>query len=500
MLCYIAEEDALKGRIANKYGSGGGGTMDIIGLFLMVAATVIFAAVGFWYSTTKHFSLDDFVSARSSVSTGPVIASLVAGAMGAWIMFSPAETAVSGGITALVGYALGSAFAVCLFAWLGLRLRKLMPSGYTLTEYVFLRFGKGMYIVVLLVSVFYMGIYLTAELTAIALLGQMAFAIPLWMTALIIMVGVLAYAIYGGLRASIFTDIVQFFAMVPLLILLFGAAIYFLHGFSAVAGGIRQAAPQLLSPGFLPGIETGIVLIIAIMAAELFNHGNWQRVFAATTNKTMVRSFLWGGVLVFPFIMMIGAFGLFAVATDSVSNPSVALFDFLGAVMPEWLMLVAVVLAVILVMSTIDTLINALASLFTVDVLRVSAMKPRRALTFARLATFVVAAVAFLIAMEGYSVLYLFLVADLVCAAAVAPVVYGLYSRKYSGWAAVISTLLGITAGALFFPDPAFQSGNLLWSFGLAFLVPLVLAPLLSPFGKPFDFRILVTGATKLEE
>ena len=68
---------------------------------------------------------------------------------------------------------------------------------------------------------------------------------------------------------------------------------------------------------------------------------------------------------------------------------------------------------------------------------------------------------AIFIASKGYSVLYLFLIADLVCAAAIFPVFYGLYSKHLSGTAALISSIVGLIVGALFFPTPTLARGTL---------------------------------------
>jgi Na+(H+)/acetate symporter ActP len=103
------------------------------------------------------------------------------------------------------------------------------------------------------------------------------------------------------------------------------------------------------------------------------------------------------------------------------------------------------------------------------------------------------AVLAMLVATQGYSVLYLFLVADLVCAAAVFPTYYGLFARRFSGTAAMIATLVGIIAGAFYFPDPTFSRGSLFQSFLIAFTVPALLSLLLGQLhlGERFDFQRL---------
>ena len=47
------------------------------------------------------------------------------------------------------------------------------------------------------------------------------------------------------------------------------------------------------------------------------------------------------------------------------------------------------------------------------------------------------------VASKGYSILYLFLLADLLCCAAVFPVFYGFYKKKFNEITAIKSILLG---------------------------------------------------------
>ena len=100
-----------------------------------------------------------------------------------------------------------------------------------------------------------------------------------------------------------------------------------------------------------------------------------------------------------------------------------------------------------------------------------------------RLLTVAIGIPAILIAAQGYDVLYLFLLADLVCAGAFFPVVLGFYSRKLTGTIAFWSSIIGILAGALFFPKPDFTAwlnipfgGDLLVSF----VAPVIVSALLS--------------------
>ncbi len=482
--------------------------MDITGLGLIIITTIIFSLIGIFYTRKKHFTVEDYITSRNKIPLWPATLSLVASAMGAWILFSPAETAATSGIVALIGYALGSASALFIFIWIGHQIRKLMPNGHALTEYAIHRYGKGMYIFVLLITIFYMGVYLTAELTGIAQAAQMAYGIPLIFTAAIIGLGTLAYTVIGGFEVSVFTDKIQSWFIIPLLAVIFIASLFFVGGIDTVIDKTNAVNPELLNFKSFSGLEFALTLIIAIVGAEIFNQGNWQRVYAANSEKTMKKSFLYAGLIVIPIILFAGIFGIFAVDTQTAEVPSVALFTFLIKAAPTWILIAGIVLAIILVMSTTDTLLNGLVSLFTVDIVR---LKPqiheKKILSIARWITVILACFAILIATKGYSVLYLFLIADLVCAAAAFPTILGLFSKKYSGKSAVISTIIGIVAGLLFFPDQSFTKsvvsylpffsnipflqGNLFYSFLIASLITIVISPIFLYTDKEFDFSKL---------
>ena len=474
---------------------------DVLGIALIVATALIFALVGLLYAKGKKFTIEDYTTARRSVSLWTAVASLIAAAMGAWILFSPAEASATNGITALIGYSIGSASAVFIFAWIGTRIRSLMPEGHTITEYVFHRYGKWMYALVLLIAVFYMSVFLAAELTGISLAGKMVFNIPLVYTAFIVGITTLAYTAIGGFKASIFTDRVQTIVIMPLIAVIFLSSLVFLGGFDKVIGQANSINPNLFDFGYIPGIEFALTLIIAIVGAELFNQSNWQRVYSPKTMLTMRKSFLIAGLLVAMIIFTVGFFGFFAVAHNAAEAPSVAMFTFLLEVAPHWVLLAAMVLGIALVMSTSNALLNGLVSLFTIDLARLKPKVSHKSLVgIGRWFTVVLAGLAILVSTKGYSVLYLFLVADLVCVGAAFPVFYGMYAKRLSGKGALLASIAGIIIGAYFFPNPGFTRGNLFWSFLAALIASSIFSVFLGLFGKRFDFGILKKKVTALRE
>lgn len=458
-------------------------------VYLLIFTVVVFtlAAVFYVYRTRREYiTVDSFLTARGTLGTWLATATIFASIMGAWILFTPAEAATWGGITAVTGYAVAQALSIMVFALLGPRLRQLAPHGSSLVEFIYYRFGRPMYVITLVVGVFYMAVFLCAELTGIALALKTVVGIPLWLTASLVGSGTLIYTTYGGIRGSIFTDAIQALIIIPALLLIFAVISAVSGGLGTLVSSLREINPSLLSMGHRGGWTFTLSLIIAIVAANLFHQGFWSRVYAGKDTGVVKKSFLIAGLTIIPVIMLAGSFGLLAVTGGLLDVPSAALFEVILAVAPPWLLLVLLLLALALVMSSADTLINAIAAVFTVDIARFyPAFSSSRLRNWARMLTAAICVAVMIVAAQGYSVLYLFLLADLVCAAAVFPTFFGFYSARLSGGSAALCVLGGIVAGALIFPDPAFSRGNLLFSFVAALLVPAFLSLILARAGRP---------------
>ena len=450
--------------------------MSALTISVTLITAAIFAALGIWKVRRQRLGVEDFIVDRGSAGTGVATATIVASLAGAWILFSPAETGTGFGIAALIGYGLGSTAPMVAFAVVGPRMRQVMPQGHSMTEYTWYRFGPAMYLFAWGVMVLYMFTFLSAELTGIANALHAVADIPRWVTALIVMIGTLAYTTYGGIRASIFTDKIQFALIMPLLFLVLLATVIALGGVGAAFDPVSETAPHLLSITHGPGIEFGVVLIIAILGADLFHQGFWQRVFTCRDDRTLRKAFFIGGLLALPIVVLAGLFGIMAVGFGPVEDPSVALFSLVLEVLPTWMVMMLLVLATALVMSSMDTVLNGIASAVTSDLPRFRPGIPvPQLLLSSRAVTVLVALPAVAIAAQGYSVLYLFLIADLAVAGSAFPVFYGLYAKRLTQRAALTSCLIGIFLGALFFPKPDFspwldipQGGRFLVSFGIA--------------------------------
>ena len=433
-----------------------------VALGVTILTLLAFTGLGIWAARGRVQSVEDLVTARDSANERRLTATLVASVMGVWILLSAPEAGASFGVAAVVGYAIGEALPMLAYSKLGPRIRELIPEGHSLTEYAHARYGDAMYAFVLLVSGLYMFVFVAAELTGISRALAVVAAVPQWQTAVLVGGFVLLYTSYGGLRASIVTDTVQAVLVLPLLLVAVGTVVVFLGGPGAVVEGVTDANPALLDPGFVPGLQFGLALAFAILGAELINQTWWQRIYAGADGKTVARSFrratlLNGAIVAVAALLGIVAVGHADVVTDLGSegyNADTAVFVLLQSALPEWLVLGVVLLALLLVLSSVDSLFNALASLVTADLPRLLDEPTGRTLTLgARGLTVLVAVAAVAVSLEARSVLRLFFLADLLGAAVAVPLLAGLYAEGLSGPGALASSLIGLGVGLAYFPD-----------------------------------------------
>ncbi|WP_410767417.1 sodium:solute symporter family transporter [Haloferax sp. DFSO60] len=430
-------------------------------LGLTVVTLLIFTGIGLWYTRGRVKSVEDLISARNSAGRRRTTATLVASVMGVWVLFSAPEAGASFGIAAVIGYAIGEAVPMYVYSRLGPRIRRLIPNGHSLTEYAHARFGTPMYVFVVVMSALYMFIFLSAELTGIAGALSLVAGVPQWQTAILVGGFVLLYTSYGGLSASMFTDTVQALLVVPLLVVALAGTLLALGGPLRVLDGITSSNPVLLDLGFVAGLQFGLALAFAILGAELINQTWWQRIYASESAETIRDGFRNATVLNGGIVFVTAFFGIIAVGnadivtdvTSAAYNADVAFFVLLQTAFPDWLVLVVVLLALMLVMSSVDTLFTALSSLVTVDLARVTERRGRSLLVGGRLLTVVVALGAIYVSLSAQSVLRLFFLADLLGAAVAFPLVYGLYSTQLTGTGALVSSLGGLSVGLAYFPD-----------------------------------------------
>ena len=427
---------------------------------ILILISFAFAIIGIYYSK-KFKGINNYLTANRSVGLFSLTTSLTASALGAWILFGPASAATWGGLGSIIGYSLGTAFPMFILIYLGKKIRKEFPQGSSLIEFMRKKFGKSLFKLILLMTIFYMFIFLCAEVTAVAILINYMSGAELWTTALIVLFFTLLYTLYGGLRASIFTDNIQMIVIIIILIFSF-TYIYSFMGNQFSFSFVKEKNPHLISSSYITGFTAGLTFFIAVAATNLFHQGNWQRVYAAKNFETLKKSLIISFFIIIPIVFFMGFSGMVAFSIDSTIRPDLGFFTLILKEQTTVLSFIVIILGLALTISTVDTLINAISSLIVVDGKAVFNFKKKiNYLNFSQYIIVFLSLISFIIASKGFDILYLFLLADLFCCSFVMTVFYSFYNKNVKEKTAYISILTGLICGFLFFPSPDFSKSLL---------------------------------------
>ena len=434
-------------------------------LIVIVLVGLFFIGLGY-LNSKKTIDNRNYIVGNIDENTFSLTASLAASALGAWILFGPASAATWGGFGAVIGYALGAATPMLLLYNFGPKIRKEFPKGLSLTEFIKKRFGKGILKLSLFLILFYLIIFLIAEVTAIAFLLNFISKTPLWITAGTTLIICLLYILRGGFKLSIITDKYQF---IIIAFLIFASMILILGNLEINSFKlIKENSPNLISSKYLPNYTAGLTFFIAVAATNLFHQGNWQRVFAAKNNLILKKSLIYSSIITLLIVLWMGYTGLISFSLNSKVIPDLAFFDLILS--KNFLLIISIlVLALALTLSTIDTLINAISSILIVNGNQISKSIFGSSLkNKTNYIILLISILVFILASKGFSILYLFLLADLFCCAAVVTIFYGFFNKKINSQMSYLSILTALILGILFFPSMDFQSSIL-----VGYLLPI---------------------------
>jgi SSS family solute:Na+ symporter len=375
---------------------------------------------------------DYFLSARNSAGVWEVALSFFASGMGAWVLYGTTEMGATPALSWLgvIGYSSASSFPALLVFWLGPKVREMDTKAFSTTDFGRQRYGRVMQVSVAAVSVFYMFIFIVAELTSISSIFEVMTNNfdKTYSISITISLGVITifYTTIAGLPASIVTDKFQGVIM-GLLVVILTIAVP-----TQEENNISREEFALASNWTTDGLLAMLTLIIAIACAEMMNQATWQRVWAAKDVPTMRKGYFLGFVLVFFLMMFFGVMGMIAYANDPEAYDNFEKFAFLGffdllePLGDGWHILV-LVLVTALAASSIDSLENGLTSIFASDIVKIG-WNP---LWISRGLMVAINIPAIIMASKKYDVISLFLVADLVCATAVFPIFLGLQTLDH---------------------------------------------------------------------
>jgi Na+/proline symporter len=321
----------------------------------------------------------DFIIADRRVGFGFGVGSVIA--VWTWamaVMMSSAMT-YNWGLSGLFWFVVPNGFAVMAMIPFARILRKNMPEGYTISEFVEYRFDRSKFATVIVTVTMIFGIILEIliNLKGTSVVISTVFGID-WKVATVVgIVCVMTYSYFGGLWTSVMTGTLNTLMItVPAAIVV--AAVYakIPGGTQAVfdaAGAADARNLSVLRPDAAAGF--GITLAFGLLAATVSDQTFWQKVWAVKS-RDVGRTFLWSGALFYPIPICLGMLGLVGIAYGlkpaDIGGDIVAIGPYIVSHIGLGLTLVLLYVLVILAAcySTIDGASAALSSIVAVDIVK----------------------------------------------------------------------------------------------------------------------------------
>jgi SSS family solute:Na+ symporter len=426
--------------------------------FFIVAVGAAFKKEGGgWYTPVEFLKLVrtpnvHWLSAKNSLPWQQVGMSYFAGGMGAWVYYGSTEMGANTRLSwwGVLGYSLASAIPAIVMIYIAPAIKDFVgdKNGFSVTDFALTRFGRTTQLVTAFMSTMYLFIYLCAEITtignvAVLFCGESDEYTRKAVLATLCVI-TLTYTMLCGLPASVVTDRLQG-------IMISGFMIFFtilVLAKNRVSASAMKAASKSTTSGF----TVMVTLIIAILAAELFNAGQWQRVYAAKSTQDLRKGLAFGAALIFVVMWFFGVLGVIAAAkyADDFANYEkfhyLAYFYLAENLAKGWHVLI-LIFATALCVSSVDSIQNGLTSVLYRDILNYGIP-----VNSVRVICAALNVGAIFVAIDKIDVLSLFLMVDLVCALAAPALYLGLIRKdinKYMVAPTELGALMGVVSASI---------------------------------------------------
>ena len=343
----------------------------LLGLFGLIMVGLV------WLRSRGERHADGFLVADRNVSRWGGAFSIAVSWVWAPAVFICSLQAYTKGLPGIFWFTVPNILCFFVFAAVAVRLRALMPEGYTLPEFIWQRYGgnKALHVVFLVIAFGYQLGAVIINAVAGGTLLHLASGIDV-QVAIGGMVGVaLVYSLLGGLKASIFTDVIQMVMILVFAVVLVPWAVFEAGGVSSIADGFAGITGEYGNV-FDPGVAfaMGIPLTVSLIAGPISDQMFYQRSMAVR-KEDVVPVFVRGGLLfgLVPIILsLLGFVGVTLAQTQGlvVDDPQMVAPQVIGFLLPKAAMVLFILMAFAGLCSTMDSAFCGMSALGSVDVFK----------------------------------------------------------------------------------------------------------------------------------
>lgn len=335
--------------------------IGIVSVYLMVVFII-----GLWAG--RHIKdIKEYAVAKHSYSATFLFATLSASFIGGGFSFGNADTVFNKGIgpaTALWGFSLMMILVAVFIAPRMGAFKGCISAGDILAK----EFGQPARLLAgLLGCLICMGI-LGAQVGAMGALFDLLTPLSFIQGVFLGCGIVILYTAFGGMRAVVLTDVLQFILLVVFVPLALVMGIQYVGGWERIQSAVPNHFFDILTPDF--GWFAWLSLFLSFMVGETFIPPYVQRLLIAKTPAETAKGTLWSGFLSIPFFIISGLIGAVALTIDPNMPSHLSMPMVVQVALPIGIKGLACAAIISIVMSTADSFLNAAAVCLVEDTLK----------------------------------------------------------------------------------------------------------------------------------
>ena len=397
---------------------------------------------------------DDYMTAGGKIGFGISAASMTATWIWASSMYASATSGYTYGISGPIHYGLWGALMILLIYPFGRRIRKVAPKAHTIAEVMFARHGRSSQLMLAGSNVLGSLISLTSNLIAGGALIAMLSPFTFTQGIVAIAIGVLAYTLWSGFRASVLTDFAQVLAMLGAVAIIIPVIFFAAGGPDLFVEGAKNLTPQqgdfFSSDAFF---NQGAPYIAAVLAYAIGNQTIAQRLFAVREDlikKTFVTATVGYGATIIG-VGMLGVIALYAGIEPMGGDVNNLIPQMAATYLSPILICVFFVMIIGSLSSTADADMTALSSITMADIYgqNIAGKKnanPKTMLLVGRLTMVGATAAALGFASMQFNILDLLVFVGAMWGALVFPVIASFYWNRVTNVAFSVAVVAALAA------------------------------------------------------
>lgn len=427
---------------------------------IFVSAILMFGSSWWIYKKSKVNDAETFMVASRGVRWGLIAASIAATELWAGSLLGAAEGTYIWGVSGLWMYWLPTPISFTIFAFIALRVRKLLPEGVTIGSFAKMRFGKAGHITFSLIALWIMALFTLLQIIGGAAFFSGIFDISYTMTAIVLAAIFLGFYLIAGLWSSLITSFIQYFVVVIILLGIVPIVVFKLGGpgdiYDMVIENLSKTEPEKLKLFRWEAIS-GYFLIqfFSFGAIATLSNYAWQRAFAVE-EEGIKKAFIWGGWSWAPLAMVSSLVGFIGLAIGlTLDYPTDVFPQVIANVLSTPFTIFLAVAILFAIYSTGASYLGGMSSLVTSDIYEQYINKnatPQQSLKFVRLSSVVIAIIVLIatIILQKVSLLSATLTVGGFVGAPFFPIVLGLWWKKTSSIAVVIAITTSVLLVSFF--------------------------------------------------